>query len=66
VRHAAKICLLRSIGLVFYSVNYVSLYWEYEAVATVYQGFTLENIKSLPVRERDFWVRMAKHRYNTQ
>ena len=52
----------RSIGSPFYSVNAKILYWEYEAIATVYKGFSLSDITSMAVRQRDFWYRMAKWR----
>jgi hypothetical protein len=52
----------RSIGSHFYSVNAKILYWEYEAIATVYKGFGLSDITSMSVRQRDFWYRMAKWR----
>jgi hypothetical protein len=39
-----------------------NLYWEYEAVASVYKGFSLKDIKEMAVRQRDFWYRMAKWR----
>lgn len=66
MRPAASICQLRSIGSVFYSLDYVTLYWEYEAIATVYNGFTLREIGELTVRERAYWVRMAQYRYKSR
>lgn len=59
-------CLLRSIGSPFYSVNTKVLYWEYEAIATVYGGFSLADIRSLSVRQRDYWYRMAKWRFESR
>lgn len=52
----------RSIGSPFYSVNAKILYWEYEAIATVYKGFSLSDIVNMSVRQRDYWYRMAKWR----
>jgi hypothetical protein len=62
VQVAAKPCQFCSIGSPFYSVNLKILYWEYELIATVYKGFGLDDIKSMTVRQRDFWYRMAKWR----
>jgi len=38
------------------------IYWEYEGVATVYKGFSLDDIRGMTIRQRDFWFRMAKWR----
>lgn len=55
-------CPSRSTGSPFYLVDLRTVYWEYEAIATVYNGFTLQDLTSLTVRQRDFWYRMAKWR----
>lgn len=59
---ATQRCQSRSIGSPFYSVSAKTIYWEYEAIATVYKGFSLSDIKRMSVRQRDFWYRMAKWR----
>lgn len=53
-----------STGSHFYSVNLSDVYWEYEAIASVYKGFSLREIRDLAVRQRDFWYRMARFRLN--
>lgn len=55
-----------SIGSHFYLVNTKTLYWEYEAIATVYNGFSLSDIQGLSVRQRDYWYHMAKWRYESR
>lgn len=61
---AERLCLSFLTGSPFYSVNLKILYWEYEAIASQYNGFSLSDIKSMSVRQRDFWYRMAKWRDN--
>jgi len=52
-------CQLLSTGSHFYSVNIGELYWEYEAIASVYKGFNLDVIQNMSFRKRNFWFRMA-------
>lgn len=57
-----KHCRSRSTGSPFYSVELRTVYWEYEAISSVYNGFTFQDLTSMTVRQRDFWYRMAKWR----
>ena len=48
------------IGSHFYLANIQNLYWEYDTIASAYNGFTITEIKQMVTRERQYWVSMAK------
>jgi len=38
------------------------VYWNYDAIAQGYPGYTLSDIRSMSIRQRSFWAAMAKWR----
>jgi hypothetical protein len=42
----------------------VSNYWEYELIASVYNGFNFKELQGMTVRQRRYWYEMAKWRSN--
>ena len=51
-----------STGCHFYSANVTILYWDYDAIASVYKGFTFQELQDMTVRQRDYWASLAKWR----
>ena len=38
------------------------LYWDYDAIASVYKGFNLTELTNMTARQRDYWASLAKWR----
>lgn len=51
-----------SIGPLFYSANLVGTYWDFDAIASVYTGFSLSDIQNMTVRQRIYWAAMSRWR----
>ena len=49
-----------STGSPFYSVNINHVYWHYDSIAQTYPGYTLQDIRSMSVRQRSFWSEMSR------
>ena len=50
------------IGPPFYSVKLTHVYWEYDSISQGYPGYSLDDIRSMSVRQRSFWAEMSKWR----
>lgn len=51
-------------GPIFYRPNVAELYLLYEYLSRAYTGWTLTEIKSMPARERAYWIEGLKWRAN--
>jgi len=38
------------------------VYWEYDSIAQGYSGYSLDDIRTMSVRQRSFWTEMSKWR----
>ena len=49
-------------GATFYNPNIAILYVWYDALARAYPGWTLSELKTMPARERKYWISLITWR----